>query len=124
MMPRPYGDAILVQCLANDHVVHAIDHERDHPGLRPRRPRHAQPRNQVAQMRRVRQQVVLVGGVRFQPDPLDIVQRSAQADGIGDVAGARLEPRPGGHSPKPVEAAAVTSPLQALRASGPGTSGP
>jgi hypothetical protein len=68
----------------------AVEDEGQHAGLVVGRADQARP-GTVTALGGVHQQVMLVAGDVLDADPLHVVDRRAQAHGVGDVAGAGLE---------------------------------
>ena len=70
----------------------ALDVERDDPGAPlGRRPEDPHPRQLVEGGHRLLDEHVLVALDRVEPDVRDVVDRRAEADGLGDRRGPRLE---------------------------------
>ena len=83
-----------VQCAADFLGVEPVDHERNHPGFFRRGAEQAQPGNwPAAGAVACSSSSCSCAAIASRPILLDIVQCRAQADGIGDIAGAGLEAR-------------------------------
>ena len=91
MMAGADGDALLVQRLADVLDADFIEHERDRPSAFPRRADKRQSGHGAEAFKRIFQKPMLVGGDIGHADPLEIIDRRAKPDRIGDGAGAGLE---------------------------------
>ena len=91
-----HRDAFPVERLADVLGAAAVEHEGDDARAFARRADEAQPRNAREPATVALDQLVLVARDRLDADAVEIVDRGAEADGVGDIAGAGLEPRGAG----------------------------
>ena len=95
MVAGAHGDALLVERRADVFGAEAVEHERDDARLLRGRADRGAGRGRVAATSvAVAQQLVLVAARRCSmPIAIHVVERGAEAHGVGDVAGAGLEAR-------------------------------
>ena len=91
MVSGAHRDAFLVERGANVFGANVVEHERQDASFFASRSDQPQTGDREQSRRRVDQELVLVGGDALDPDLRDIVERRAESNSVGDVAGARLE---------------------------------
>jgi hypothetical protein len=93
MVAGAHGNAFFVERRPDLLRPVAGEDEGQHAGLVTGRADQANAGDRLDPLRGVGKQVMLVAGDVLDADPLHIVDRRAQANGVGDVAGAGLEAR-------------------------------
>ena len=93
MVAGPDGNALVVEHGAHVVRMHALDHERQHAGLLPRRADDAHAVELAHPLGGVGEQLLLPGADGGAPDPLDVLERRAQPDDLRDRRRAGLEAR-------------------------------